>query len=66
MNEEQIKQIVEKAIDDRFCCNFSECEAGYCRARLVIIEEKIDHLIEGTSGSLNSIIDFLKRSKRHD
>ena len=67
MDAQEIQRIVEKAIDQRFCCNASdECEAGFCRVRLDRIESKLDLIIKGTSTSLNSIIDFLKKDKRHD
>lgn len=64
MNDEQIQKIVEKGADAGFCCSGAECEAGHCRARLIRIEEQLDQLIEGTSRSLNSIIEFLKQEKR--
>ena len=66
MNEQEIKQIVEQAIDERFCCNGGECEAGFCRVRLDHIEQRLEVLISGTAEALNWIVAEMKKGKRHD
>jgi len=61
MNEQDIKQILERAIEDRFCCTGTECEAGYCLPRLIRIEEMLEYTMNGTAEGLNWIVDHLKK-----
>ena len=49
METEEIKAIVEQAIDARFYCEGSECEAGHLRVQLDRIEKDLNNLIVGSA-----------------
>ena len=66
MDELELRAMMIEVIENHFCCSGTECEAGYCRPRLIRIEERLEHAIDGTARGLNWIVAHLKEEKAND
>jgi hypothetical protein len=57
MDELELKRIMIEVVENHFCCNSmgNDCEAGYCRPRLIRIENTQDAFTQYAARRLNQI-----------
>ncbi len=57
MDQEEVRRIMIEVIENHFCCNSmgDNCEAGYCRARLIRIDDTLDAFTQYAARKLNRI-----------
>lgn len=60
MDEEELRRIVIDVIENHFCCMGTECEARFCRPRLIRIEDTLDAFTQYAARRLNQIVRKLE------